>query len=118
MILNEGCHQPCMHALQTGMDKRLRTLVDLEALLNDGTAYTLFFVLKGFAEGSPLSAADTIKCAAAQAPSMPSNKVITLACMLWLPRASGRHWSQCPTRMHACWQACAAHTSSKAYERR
>jgi NhaP-type Na+/H+ or K+/H+ antiporter len=43
------------------MDKRLRTLVDLEALLNDGTAYTLFFVLKGFAEGSPLSAADTIK---------------------------------------------------------
>lgn len=30
------------HALQTGMSKKLRTLVDLEALLNDGAAYVLF----------------------------------------------------------------------------
>ena len=43
------------------MNKRLRTLVDLEALLNDGTAYTLFFVLKGFAEGQPLTAAGTVR---------------------------------------------------------
>lgn len=52
---------PCLYLMQTGMDKRLRTLVDLEALLNDGTAYTLFFVLKGFAEGVPLSVVDTVR---------------------------------------------------------
>ena len=33
---------------EAGLSKRLRTLVDLEALLNDGTAYVLFFVLRRF----------------------------------------------------------------------
>ena len=32
--------------LQTGMPKKVRTLVDLEALLNDGTAYVLFVLLQ------------------------------------------------------------------------
>jgi NhaP-type Na+/H+ or K+/H+ antiporter len=46
---------------QAGLSKSLRTLTDCEALLNDGTAYTLFFVLKGFAEGANLSAAETVR---------------------------------------------------------
>lgn len=36
-------------------------MVDLEALLNDGTAYTLFLVLRNFAEGESLTAGDTVK---------------------------------------------------------
>ena len=32
--------------MQTGMPKKVRTLVDLEALLNDGTAYVLFKLLQ------------------------------------------------------------------------
>ena len=36
---------------EAGLSKRLRTLVDLEALLNDGTAYVLFFVLRAFVNG-------------------------------------------------------------------
>jgi NhaP-type Na+/H+ or K+/H+ antiporter len=47
--------------VQAGLSKRLRTLVDSEALLNDGTAFTLFLVLKGFAEGQQLSVADTVR---------------------------------------------------------
>ncbi len=47
--------------LQAGLSKRLRTLVDSEALLNDGTAFTLFLLLKGFAEGQELTAADTVR---------------------------------------------------------
>jgi NhaP-type Na+/H+ or K+/H+ antiporter len=47
--------------VQAGLPKQLRTIVDLEALLNDGTAYTLFLVLRGFAEGESESAAATIK---------------------------------------------------------
>lgn len=35
-----------MALLQTGMPKKVRTLVDLEALMNDGTAYVLFVLLK------------------------------------------------------------------------
>lgn len=31
---------------QAGLDTRLRTLVDSEALLNDGTAYVLFYLLR------------------------------------------------------------------------
>ena len=48
-------------ALQAGLPKQLRTVVDLEALLNDGTAYTLFLILRGYAEGQNLTAADTVK---------------------------------------------------------
>lgn len=43
------------------MDKQLRTLVDLEALLNDGTAYVLFFLLRVWAEGRHQSAGDAIR---------------------------------------------------------
>ncbi|KAK9908624.1 hypothetical protein WJX75_000582 [Coccomyxa subellipsoidea] len=46
---------------EAGLSKRLRTLVDSEALLNDGSAFTLFLVLKGFAEGQQLSVADTVR---------------------------------------------------------
>ena len=43
-----------------GLSKRLRTLVDLEALLNDGTAYVLFFILRQFvAGGTPPTAGET-----------------------------------------------------------
>lgn len=43
---------------EAGLSKRLRTLVDLEALLNDGTAYVLFFVMRRFVvEASNFSAA-------------------------------------------------------------
>ncbi len=38
--LLKACH------VQTGMPKKVRTLVDLEALLNDGTAYVLFKLLQ------------------------------------------------------------------------
>ncbi len=31
---------------QAGLPARLRTIVDLEALLNDGSAYVLFFLLR------------------------------------------------------------------------
>ena len=34
-----------MH-VQAGLDPRLRTLVDSEALLNDGSAYVLFYLLR------------------------------------------------------------------------
>ena len=51
---------------EAGLSKRLRTLVDLEALLNDGTAYVLFFVLRRFvvdqsnvAAGHPLAGEPT-----------------------------------------------------------
>ena len=44
------------------MDKQLRTLVDLEALLNDGTAYVLFFLLRVWAEGRHQTASDAVKC--------------------------------------------------------
>ena len=47
------------------MDKQLRTLVDLEALLNDGTAYVLFFLLRVWAEGRHQSAGDAIRRAPA-----------------------------------------------------
>ena len=47
------------------MDKQLRTLVDLEALLNDGTAYVLFFLLRVWAEGRHQSAGDAIRRVAA-----------------------------------------------------
>ncbi|CAL8460804.1 g335 [Coccomyxa elongata] len=46
---------------EAGLSKRLRTLVDCEALLNDGTAFTLFLLLKGFTEGQELTAADTVR---------------------------------------------------------
>jgi hypothetical protein len=36
---------------EAGMSKRLRTLVDLEALLNDGVAYVLFVIVKQGVEG-------------------------------------------------------------------
>jgi len=49
---------------QAGLPKQLRTIVDLEALLNDGTAYTLFVILRGYAEGENPAAADTVKYAA------------------------------------------------------
>ena len=43
-----------------GLSKRLRTIVDLEALLNDGTAYVLFFILRQFvAGGTPPTAGET-----------------------------------------------------------
>lgn len=58
----------CILLSQAGLSKSLRTLTDCEALLNDGTAYTLFFVLKGFAEGADLSAADTVRQAVTSAP--------------------------------------------------
>ena len=32
--------------LQAGLPARLRTIVDLEALLNDGSAYVLFYLLR------------------------------------------------------------------------
>ena len=32
--------------LQAGLSPRLRTLVDSEALLNDGSAYVLFYLLR------------------------------------------------------------------------
>ena len=51
--------------MQAGMDKQLRTLVDLEALLNDGTAYVLFFLLRVWAEGRHQSAGDAIRRAPA-----------------------------------------------------
>lgn len=35
--------------------------MDCEALLNDGTAFTLFLLLKGFTEGQELTAADTVR---------------------------------------------------------
>ena len=47
--------------MQAGLPKQLSTVVDLEALLNDGTAYTLFVILRGFAEGENTSAGDTVK---------------------------------------------------------
>ena len=47
--------------MQAGLPKQLRTIVDLEALLNDGTAYTLFVILRGYAEGENPSAASTVK---------------------------------------------------------
>lgn len=50
--------------MQAGLPKQLRTIVDLEALLNDGTAYTLFVILRGYAEGENPAAADTVKYAA------------------------------------------------------
>ena len=56
-------HHPC--GAQAGMDKQLRTLVDLEALLNDGTAYVLFFLLRVWAEGRRQSAGDAIRRAPA-----------------------------------------------------
>lgn len=37
---------------QTGMSKKVRTLVDLEALLNDGTAYVLFKLLQVISRNS------------------------------------------------------------------
>ena len=49
-------------ARQAGMEKQLRTLVDLEALLNDGTAYVLFFLLRVWAEGRHQSAGDAVRC--------------------------------------------------------
>lgn len=47
---------------EAGLSERLRTLVDLEALLNDGTAYVLFFVLRAFVNGGGVvpSAASTV----------------------------------------------------------
>ena len=47
--------------VQAGLPKQLRTIVDLEALLNDGTAYTLFVILRGYAEGENPSPASTVK---------------------------------------------------------
>ncbi len=47
--------------MQAGLPKQLSTVVDLEALLNDGTAYTLFVILRGFAEGANPSPGDTVK---------------------------------------------------------
>ena len=49
--------------MQAGLPKQLRTIVDLEALLNDGTAYTLFLILRGFAEGEIPTAGETVKWA-------------------------------------------------------
>lgn len=47
---------------EAGLSKRLRTLVDLEALLNDGTAYVLFFVLRRFVvDASNLAAGNPIE---------------------------------------------------------
>lgn len=41
--------------MQAGMPKKLRTLVDLEALLNDGTAYVLFVLLRVSAQSCALA---------------------------------------------------------------
>ncbi len=35
-----------LNMMQAGMSKRLRTLVDSEALVNDGSAYVLFVLLR------------------------------------------------------------------------
>ena len=77
------CSASVVCGLQTGMSKRLRTLVDLEALLNDGTAYTLFFVLKGFAEGSDLTAAETVRLA----PSFPRSRHARTHAFMHAPQA-------------------------------
>lgn len=57
-----GFSQTATWNVQAGMDKQLRTLVDLEALLNDGTAYVLFFLLRVWAEGRHQTASDAVKC--------------------------------------------------------
>eukprot|EP00884_Botryococcus_braunii_P017513 jgi/Botrbrau1/4445/Bobra.0348s0033.1 len=45
---------------EAGLSKKLRTLVDSEALLNDGSAYVLFFLLKAWAEGAHQTAGDAV----------------------------------------------------------
>ena len=58
-----GAHFSYGVLMQAGLPKQLRTIVDLEALLNDGTAYTLFLILRGFAEGEIPTAGETVKWA-------------------------------------------------------
>lgn len=55
-----GAHQ-LWRVMQAGLPKQLRTIVDLEALLNDGTAYTLFLILRGLAEGENATAGEIVK---------------------------------------------------------
>ena len=68
---------------QAGLSPRLRTLVDSEALLNDGTAYVLFYLLR-------------VRCPPSFPPSLPRLAVLAAGTLLTIPR-QGRSTGIQPT---------------------
>jgi len=70
---------------EAGLSKRLRTLVDLEALLNDGTAYVAFAVVKASVEGANVTAGSAVGAfARLAAGGVATGLVAGAATTLWL----------------------------------
>ena len=70
---------------EAGLSKRLRTLVDLEALLNDGTAFVAFSVIKASVEGDKVTGGSAMGAfARLAAGGVATGLVAGVATTLWL----------------------------------
>lgn len=68
-----------------GVDERLRTLVDGESLINDGTAYVLFILLRGFVEGGHETVGSAVKTLVQLSLGGPAfGLAVGLATTIWL----------------------------------
>lgn len=71
--------------MQTGVDERLRTLIDGEALINDGSAYVLFILLRTLVEGGHETGMSAIRTVAQLSLGGPAVGLgIAFATTIWL----------------------------------